>query len=59
MAAAHFEGATTCLTRSLSMFRLVSVGSRPDFLGVVACVCAKSTELAVTHSSSGGGPFGG
>lgn len=32
-AAAHFERATTCLTRSLSMFRLVGVGSRPDLLG--------------------------
>lgn len=50
-AAAHFERATTCLTRSLSMFRLVGVGSRPDLLAVV--VCAKSTKLAVTLAQGG------
>lgn len=52
-AAAHFERATTCLTRSLSMFRLVGVGSRPDLLAVV--VCAKPTKLAVTLAQGGGG----
>lgn len=52
-AAAHFERATTCLTRSLSMFRLVGVRSRPDLLAVV--VCAKSTKLAVTLAQGGGG----
>ena len=67
-AAAHFERATTCLTRSLSMFRLVGVGSRPDLLAVV--VCAKSTKLAVTlaqgigctqthYSTTSSGPLSG
>lgn len=50
-AAVHFARATTCLTRSLSMFRLVGVGSRPDLLAVV--VCAKSTKLAVTLAQGG------
>lgn len=49
-AAAHFERATTCLTRSLSMFRLVGVGSRPDLLVVVVCQVHKTG----CHSSSGG-----
>lgn len=52
-AAAHLERATTCLTRSLSMFRLVGVGSSPDLLAVLWCVPSPQNWLPLWFRGGG------